>query len=177
MAPVSLTPASTALKAIAASAGTGEALTPTGSPTRKAGSKPPCKFFLTSSGCTRGQNCKYDHSFPSKEEKKARCWECGSQQHRKGECPTKQPRTSGATARSNQESPAHAQNAAGPSSSRRQQPALEALETQQASSSSSAPASSALTSTPATLALAPVPAQVEVPSRTSDSDVQSLLRE
>ena len=175
VAPVSLTPATTALKAIGASAGTGEALTPTGSPTRKAGPRPPCKFFLTSSGCTRGQNCKYDHSFPSKEEKKARCWECGSQQHRKGECPTKQARASGTTARSNPESPAHAQNAAGPSPSRRQQPALEALQTsvvpseiQLASSSSSAPAPSAST---------PVPTQVEAPSRPSDSDVQSLLQE
>ena len=176
VAPVSLTPATTTLKAIGSSAGTGEALTPTGSPTRKTGSKPPCKFFLTTSGCTRGQNCKYDHSFPSKEEKKARCWECGSQQHRKGECPTKQARASGTTSRSNPESPAHAQNGAGPSSSRRQQPALEVLQTSVAPSEMQL-ASTSSSSAPAPSILSPAPIQAELPSRPSDSDVQSLLRE
>ena len=169
-----LTQATTALKAIGGSAGTGEALTPTSSPTRKAGSKPPCKFFLTSSGCTRGQGCKYDHSFSSKEEKKSRCWECGSQQHRKSECPTKQGRSSGATVKGNSESPSHAQNASGSSSSRRQQPTLEAL--QASAASSEVQASSSSPSVPVPLTSSPAPVQAEATSRPADSEVQSLLR-
>ena len=38
----------------------------------------PCKFWSTDEGCRRGSNCKYAHNFASKEDKKARCWTCGS---------------------------------------------------------------------------------------------------
>ena len=58
----------------------------------------PCKFFLSDKGCTRGSQCKYEHSFPSREERRARCWECGAKNHGKRECPVlkqkdKAPRT------------------------------------------------------------------------------------
>ena len=87
IAPVSMSSTSAALKAIGAGqAGTGEATSPTSSPTRRA-SKAPCKYFLSKSGCSRGSSCKYEHTFDSKEDKKTRCWECGSQGHRRGECP------------------------------------------------------------------------------------------
>ena len=49
----------------------------------------PCKFWSTDEGCRRGSNCKYTRNFASKEDKKARCWTCGSINHRQQECPTK----------------------------------------------------------------------------------------
>ena len=49
----------------------------------------PCKFWSTDEGCRRGSTCKYAHNFASKEDKKARCWTCGSTKHRQQECPTK----------------------------------------------------------------------------------------
>ena len=49
----------------------------------------PCKFWSTDEGCRRGSNCKYAHNFATKEDKKARCWTCGSVNHRQQECPTK----------------------------------------------------------------------------------------
>ena len=88
IAPVSGSSSPAALKAIGSGhAGTGEATSPPSSPTRKTGSKAPCKYFLSKTGCSRGSGCKYEHTFDSKEDKKTRCWECGSQGHRKGECP------------------------------------------------------------------------------------------
>ena len=89
IAPVSLSStSSTALKALGTGqAGTGEASSPTSSPSRKSTGKLPCKFFLSKTGCAKGSVCKFDHTFESKEEKRTRCWECGSQLHRRGECP------------------------------------------------------------------------------------------
>ena len=81
------------IKAIGA--GTGEAsssTSPTSSPTRTNGkgqAGTPCKFFTSDAGCKRGQSCKYQHEFASREEKRARCWHCGSRQHRQAECPIK----------------------------------------------------------------------------------------
>ncbi|CAE7665157.1 HCF244, partial [Symbiodinium sp. CCMP2456] len=85
------------IKAIGA--GTGEASTttsPTASPSRSSqrgsAASTPCKFFLSDAGCKRGQACKYQHEFQSRDEKRSRCWYCGSKQHRQNECPAKEPR-------------------------------------------------------------------------------------
>ena len=56
------------------------------SPTSK---KNPCKYFLSEDGCRRGAQCKYSHDFPSKEERRARCWTCGAKTHRQSNCPSK----------------------------------------------------------------------------------------
>ena len=97
VAPAQTSSAATTLKAIeGAAAGTGEPLSPPRSPQRKDDSgngKPPCKFFASKTGCTRGTRCKYSHVFDSKEDKKSRCWECGSTSHRRSECPTKLPKS------------------------------------------------------------------------------------
>ena len=72
-------------------AGTGES----GSPTRRTGDvsatsgKVPCRYFASDNGCTKGQACKFDHTFPSKEAKRSRCWFCGSTKHVQKECPVK----------------------------------------------------------------------------------------
>ena len=89
IAPLNQGTTPTALKAVGASssAGTGEPASPPGSPTRKNTGKLPCKFFLSKTGCTRGPTCKFEHTFESKEEKRSRCWECGSQGHRRSDCP------------------------------------------------------------------------------------------
>ncbi|CAE7478405.1 RE1, partial [Symbiodinium necroappetens] len=61
------------------------------SPKGKGNGQPqPCKFWLSDDGCRRGASCKFSHQFATKEDKKARCWTCGSKNHRQGECPTKQ---------------------------------------------------------------------------------------
>ena len=79
------------LKAVDGQAGTGgtSVTSPSGSPAKKAGT--PCKFFASDSGCRRGSGCKDLHDFSSKEDKRSRCWFCGSKQHRQGECPVKDP--------------------------------------------------------------------------------------
>ena len=85
------------IKALGAQAGTGEATT-TPSPSPKNGrtqasstsAKTPCKFFASDSGCRRGSACQYGHDFASREDKKSRCWTCGSKGHRQGDCPTKE---------------------------------------------------------------------------------------
>ena len=89
IAPVSLSTSSATLKAIGSgqSGGTGETSSPTSSPTKKGGVKTPCKFFSSRTGCVKGSACKFEHAFESKEDKKTRCWECGSQGHRKSDCP------------------------------------------------------------------------------------------
>ena len=61
------------------------------SPKGKGNGQPqPCKFWLSDDGCRRGASCKFSHQFATKEDKKARCWTCGSKNHRQGDCPTKQ---------------------------------------------------------------------------------------
>ena len=72
-------------------AGTGES----GSPSRRTGEtspasgKVPCRYFASDNGCTKGQSCKFDHTFPSKDAKRSRCWFCGSTKHAQKECPVK----------------------------------------------------------------------------------------
>ena len=62
---------------------------PAGSPSR---GKSICKYFASDEGCRRGAACKYEHSFVGKEDKRQRCWTCGSKSHRQGQCPTKSPK-------------------------------------------------------------------------------------
>ncbi|CAE7252215.1 unnamed protein product [Symbiodinium sp. CCMP2592] len=80
------------LRAADAQAGTGGTATrtPPGSPS-KSGQRQGCKFFLSDQGCRRGAGCKYAHEFATKDEKRSRCWFCGSKQHRQSECPVKDP--------------------------------------------------------------------------------------
>ena len=88
-------------------AGTGEA----GSPARRSAeagtsSKVPCRFFASDNGCTKGQACKFDHTFATKEAKRNRCWFCGSTKHVQKECPVKAGRpTSPAKARTSPPAP------------------------------------------------------------------------
>ena len=60
-----------------------------GSPSR---GKSICKYFASDDGCRRGAACKYEHSFAGKDDKRQRCWTCGSKTHRQGQCPTKPPK-------------------------------------------------------------------------------------
>ena len=63
----------------------------TGSPSR---GKSICKYFASDEGCRRGASCKYEHSFAGKDDKRQRCWTCGSKSHRQGQCPVKEARLS-----------------------------------------------------------------------------------
>ena len=60
-----------------------------GSPSR---GKSICKYFASDDGCRRGAACKYEHAFAGKDDKRQRCWTCGSKAHRQGQCPTKSPK-------------------------------------------------------------------------------------
>ena len=79
------------MNAVTHGAGTGES----GSPSRRTGEtspasgKVPCRYFASDNGCTKGQSCKFDHTFPSKDAKRSRCWFCGSTKHVQKECPVK----------------------------------------------------------------------------------------
>ena len=57
-----------------------------GSPRKQ---KPPCKFYLTEKGCSKGGACSFSHNFTRKE-RAGRCWTCGSTLHQQTTCPTKQ---------------------------------------------------------------------------------------
>ena len=104
-------------------AGTGEST----SPARKPGDattgtgRAPCKYFVSDNGCSKGQACKFDHVFQSKEAKRSRCWHCGSVKHVQKDCPVKGSRTT---------SPTKGQNG-GRSSSSTTTPALNQVSTQQ----------------------------------------------
>eukprot|EP00435_Cladocopium_sp_Y103_P036407 s1805_g9.t1 len=49
----------------------------------------PCKWFRSDAGCRAGKNCKWSHSWEGIDNKNARCWICGSTQHRKNDCKVK----------------------------------------------------------------------------------------
>ena len=172
IAPVSsTTPTPTTLKAIGTGqAGTGEATTPSGSPTRRQSGKTPCKFFLSKSGCTKGSTCKFDHTFESKEEKRARCWECGSQQHRRSECPVaiklgKSPKSPSKADREASSSSATSSAIQVPSSGH-QQAILESIQAAPPSSIATLSCPQAASSSTSTSAPSP-----------SDSEVKDLLKE
>ena len=44
---------------------------------------PPCRFFLTDSGCRKGRNCKFGHDL---RDEKRRCYHCGSPEHLAPQC-------------------------------------------------------------------------------------------
>ena len=60
------------------------------SPTTSA--KGPCRYFLTESGCRRGQSCKWAHQLETgdKQNQERRCFTCGATQHLARECPRKE---------------------------------------------------------------------------------------
>ena len=45
----------------------------------------PCGFYLTNKGCTKGRSCGFFHDF-SKAKGESRCYNCGSLEHRQGDC-------------------------------------------------------------------------------------------
>ena len=51
--------------------------------------KPVCRYFLSDSGCKKGQKCSFPHEWKGIS-KHGRCWNCGSSQHMKSECPVKE---------------------------------------------------------------------------------------
>ena len=53
------------------------------------GEKPVCRYFLSDSGCKKGQKCSFPHEWKGVS-KQGRCWNCGSSQHMKSECPVKE---------------------------------------------------------------------------------------
>ena len=55
-----------------------------------AGSQKPCKFFgVTDGGCRRGKACRSVHSWPDRDAKRERCWNCGGKGHQSKACPTR----------------------------------------------------------------------------------------
>ena len=50
--------------------------------------KPVCRYFLSESGCKKGQKCSFPHEWKGIS-KQGRCWTCGSTQHMKPDCPVK----------------------------------------------------------------------------------------
>lgn len=53
-----------------------------------AGDKPICRYFLSESGCKKGQKCSFPHEWKGTS-KMGRCWNCGLSQHMWSECPVK----------------------------------------------------------------------------------------
>ena len=49
------------------------------------GDQKPCGFYLTNKGCTKGRSCGFFHDF-SKAKGESRCYNCGSLEHRQGDC-------------------------------------------------------------------------------------------
>ena len=56
---------------------------------KKEGNGAVCRYFSSEHGCRLGKGCKWSHDRDSVEDKAARCWICGSKQHRRAECPVK----------------------------------------------------------------------------------------
>ena len=48
-----------------------------------------CRYFGSEQGCRLGKGCKWNHDWDSIVDRNARCWICGSKQHRRAECPVK----------------------------------------------------------------------------------------
>ena len=52
-------------------------------------SEVPCRWFRSDGGCRAGKQCKFNHSWDGIDDKSARCWICGSKEHRKNDCKVK----------------------------------------------------------------------------------------
>ena len=46
----------------------------------------PCRYFVSDKGCKAGKSCKWQHDWESLTDKGARCFVCGSKEHRKNDC-------------------------------------------------------------------------------------------
>ena len=57
--------------------------------------KAPCKYFFKPSGCRRGQKCPCGHDLGTlpKSERSKKCLQCGAEDHRQRDCPTKTAKT------------------------------------------------------------------------------------
>ena len=51
-------------------------------------SQQPCRFFLSEKGCKKGASCSFLHEADGKQ----RCWQCGSLEHMRKDCPVKSKR-------------------------------------------------------------------------------------
>ncbi|CAJ1355897.1 unnamed protein product [Effrenium voratum] len=51
-----------------------------------------CRFYMKDTGCRKGRSCEWQH--PTDETARGRCWECGSVEHMRKDCPRKQKPTS-----------------------------------------------------------------------------------
>ena len=60
-----------------------------GGVTSSSTSTTPCRYFRSDAGCKAGRSCKWSHSWEGIEDKHARCWICGSKEHRKTDCKIK----------------------------------------------------------------------------------------
>ena len=66
----------------------------TSSPGKKGGGdSKPCRYFASEAGCRMGKACNYVHDMAQVTDAKSRCWNCGSTQHRKAQCPVKDGRS------------------------------------------------------------------------------------
>ncbi|CAE7216076.1 Cfap91 [Symbiodinium sp. CCMP2592] len=179
----------TKLKAAnATGAGTGETTSPTrrgGGQLATTGNKVPCRFFAGDNGCTKGSSCKFDHTFASKEAKKAKCWHCGSVSHTQKDCPVKAgkaspQRPSSSTTTIPTTSPQGSMpTTLNQAAVQHQQAVLESL--QASSSSGSQTAASTLGATGTTAAIGSVPQQ-PVPNSTEGDErkaqeITALLQE
>ena len=63
---------------------------PTSSPTKGAKGEVMCKYFVKAGGCRRGAKCPYSHDMGqlSRDQRSKKCLLCGSEAHRKRDCPT-----------------------------------------------------------------------------------------
>ncbi|CAE7744641.1 unnamed protein product [Symbiodinium pilosum] len=174
VAPVQVTSSGTALKAIeGATAGTGESASPTRATARKgtdtAASKVPCKFFASKTGCSKGANCKFGHTFDNKDDKKQRCWECGSTLHHRSECPTRKPKS---PKKGNEPTDAQTTLLSLPAPPSLQQQAI--LESTQAAQASASSATTSAVQPPVPLQLQPSPSES---TENKDAEVRALLKE
>ena len=54
--------------------------------TTSAAIEKPCRYFMSDKGCKAGKSCKWQHDWESLPDKGARCFVCGSKEHRKTDC-------------------------------------------------------------------------------------------
>ena len=133
--------------------------------------KVPCKFFGSKGGCTKGAGCKFGgHTFDSKEERKTRCWECGSTLHRRNECPTREPKSPKKHDKSSPTSSTTTQPQQAPSL--QQQAILESLQANSTAASASSTAPNALVASSV-----PPSASTTTTTDAKEADVKELLKE